>query len=56
MNDIFAKFDAQSRLLDIRSFLQILLSEKISKETITNFLRSLGLPDAIIIRAFTYVT
>ncbi|MGC8547556.1 MAG: ATP-binding protein, partial [Candidatus Micrarchaeia archaeon] len=56
MNNIFAKFDAQSRLLDIRSFLQILINEKISKETITNFLRSLGLPDAIIIRAFTYVT
>jgi len=54
--DIFKQLDEKNRLVDIRTMVQLMLNEKLNKETIVVFLRSLGLPDQLITRAFIYVT
>ena len=56
IDDVFKQLDAKGRQTDIRGFVQILLNEKINKETIVSFLRNLGLPDTIITRVFIYLT
>ncbi len=53
---IFKQLDGRGRLADIRDLVQIMSMQKINKETIMTFLRNIGLPDQIILRAFAYVS
>ncbi len=56
INSIFKELDTRNRLIDIRSLVQVMVNEKVSKETIVELLRSVGLSDAIITKVFVYVT
>ena len=56
INKIFSELDARSRFIDIRGLVQIMFTEKVSKDTIVAFLRSLGLPDGIITKVFVYIS
>ncbi|MGC9156823.1 MAG: ATP-binding protein [Candidatus Micrarchaeia archaeon] len=56
INDIFKELDTRGRLIDIRALVQIMLSRQVSKESIVNFMRALGITDTVITRAFLYVT
>jgi hypothetical protein len=51
---ILNQLDAQNRLVDLREFVKILIGEKLSKDSIVAFLRSSGISDSLITRAFGY--
>ena len=52
IDNIFKALNDKNRLVDIRTFVSILLNEKLNKDTAISVLRNLGVPDAIITRAF----
>ncbi len=54
IDNILAALDVKSRLVDLREFVGILLGAKLAKEAIVSFLRSIGISDAVITRAFGY--
>ncbi|MDE1854804.1 MAG: ATP-binding protein [Candidatus Micrarchaeota archaeon] len=56
INRIFKELDTRNRMVDIRSLVQIMVNEKVSKETTVELLRTFGLSDAVITRVFAYVT
>jgi DNA helicase HerA-like ATPase len=56
INSIFKELDARNRLVDIRSLVQIMSDEKVSKDVVVELLRGFGLSDSVITRVFIYVT
>lgn len=55
INNIFKELDSRNRAIDIRGLVQVLVAEKVSKDTIVEVLRGFGLPDTVITRVFAYV-
>lgn len=51
---IFRSFDEKSRIMESRTLANMFLSETVSKETMINFFRRLGVTDNIISRIFVY--
>ncbi len=51
---IFNEMDSRGRMLDIRALVQIMITESVSKDAVIEFLRILGLSDALITRTFLY--
>ena len=51
---IMAQLDQRNRLVDLKEFVKILLSEKLSKDSIVFLLRGSGISDTLITRAFGY--
>ncbi len=49
---ILAQLDARNRLVDLREFVRILIASKLSKDSVVAFLRSSGISDSLISRAF----
>ncbi len=56
IDNIFKELENRNRFVDIRGFVQIVISEKVSKETVVDLLRSFGLSDSAITKIFIYVT
>jgi DNA helicase HerA-like ATPase len=56
INATFKELDTRNRMIDIRSLVQTLVNEKVSKDAIVELLRSMGLSDAIITKIFIYIT
>ncbi len=54
IDKILAQLDAMNRIVDLREFVKILLSERLSKDSIVALLRSSGISDLLITRAFGY--
>jgi hypothetical protein len=54
MDDIFKRLEAKNRLVDLKEFVRILLAEMLGKDSIISLLRSIGISDSIISRAFVY--
>ena len=48
------QLDAQNRLVYLKEFVRILLGEKLTKDSVVAFLRSSGISDSLITRAFGY--
>lgn len=55
MDSVFRELDARGRTLDVRGLLQVMLNEKVSKDTIVQLLRGFGLSDTTITKAFSFV-
>ncbi len=51
---VFKQLDARTRLVDLKEFVKILISERMTKEAIVSLLRAIGISDNIISRAFVY--
>ena len=54
IDNILEQLDAQNRLVDLKEFVRILLGEKLTKDSVVAFLRSSGISDSLITRAFGY--
>ncbi|MDE1845688.1 MAG: ATP-binding protein [Candidatus Micrarchaeota archaeon] len=55
IESIFKRLDDKNRQLDIRGFIQVLNEFKVEKQNVIILLRSIGLQDMVITRAFTYI-
>jgi hypothetical protein len=55
IDSVFRELDARGRTLDVRGLLQVMLNEKVSKDTIVQLLRGFGLSDATITKAFGFI-
>lgn len=55
IENVFKELDTRGRTLDVRSLIQVLLNEKVNKDTVVQLLRGFGLSDATITKAFGYV-
>ncbi|MDE1824046.1 MAG: ATP-binding protein [Candidatus Micrarchaeota archaeon] len=53
---IFKAMEEKNRIIDVRSLAEVLRAQNISKEIVIKFFRSLGIPEKIITRVFTYVS
>jgi DNA helicase HerA-like ATPase len=56
INNLFRELDLRNRQIDIRSFVQMMVNEKVNKDAIVELLRSFGLSDEIITKIFIYIT
>jgi hypothetical protein len=56
INNLFRELDLRNRQIEIRNFVQMMVNERVSKDVIVEFLRSLGLSDEIITKIFVYIT
>lgn len=56
IGSIFRELDTRNRVVDVRSLVQIMTNEKVSKERIIELLRGLGMSDEVITRIFKYIT
>jgi len=55
IENVFKELDTRGRTLDVRSLMQVLLGEKVNKDTIVQLLRGFGLSDATITKAFGFI-
>ncbi|HVA83241.1 MAG TPA: ATP-binding protein [Candidatus Aquilonibacter sp.] len=55
IENVFKRLDDKSRQIDIRGFIQVLNELKVEKQNVIILLRSIGLQDMVITRAFTYI-
>lgn len=54
IDTIFKALDAKNRLVDLKEFVRILISARLSREAVVSLLRSIGISDSVISRAFVY--
>ncbi len=54
IDKILSELDAKNRIVDLREFVRILLGEKLPKDSVVSLLRSSGISDSLITRAFGY--
>ncbi|MDE1869461.1 MAG: ATP-binding protein [Candidatus Micrarchaeota archaeon] len=55
IENVFKRLDDKSRQIDIRGLIQVLNELKVEKQNIIILLRSIGMQDMVITRAFTYI-
>jgi DNA helicase HerA-like ATPase len=55
IENVFKELDARGRTLDVRGLMQVLMGEKVNKDTIVQLLRGFGLSDSTITKAFGYL-
>jgi DNA helicase HerA-like ATPase len=55
IENVFKELDARGRTLDVRGLMQVMMNEKVNKDTVVQLLREFGLSDATITKAFGYL-
>ena len=56
IENVFKELDTRGRTLDVRGLMQVMINEKVGKDTIVQLLRGFGLSDATVTKAFGYIT
>jgi len=51
---VLVQLDNSNRIVDLREFVRVLLAQKLSKDMVISFLRSIGIADHVITRSFGY--
>jgi type IV secretory pathway VirB4 component len=54
IDTVFANLEAKGRIVDLKEFINILIANKLMKEQVVSLLRGIGIPDALISKAFMY--
>jgi DNA helicase HerA-like ATPase len=55
IENVFKELDSRGRTLDVRGLMQVMINEKVNKDTVVQLLRGFGLSDATITKAFGYL-